>query len=42
MPRVDDQRLISGIIFVIRHVLRWRDAPGDYGPHRTIYNRFIR
>jgi putative transposase len=23
-------------------ILRWRDAPGDYGPHKTIYNRFIR
>jgi putative transposase len=22
--------------------LRWRDAPRDYGPHKTIYNRFIR
>ncbi len=21
---------------------RWRDAPKDYGPHKTIYNRFIR
>ena len=42
MPRVDDQRVISGIIFVIRNGLRWRDAPKEYGPHKTIYNRFIR
>ena len=42
MPRVDDRRVISGIIFVIRNGLRWRDAPRDYGPHKTIYNRFIR
>ena len=30
--------------FSQRHVnrLRWRDAPKDYGPHKTIYNRFIR
>ena len=34
--------MISGIIFVIRNGLRWRDAPKDYGPHMTIYNRFIR
>jgi putative transposase len=27
---------------VIRNGLRWRDAPKDYGPHKTIYNRFIR
>ena len=34
--------MVSGIIFVIRNGLRWRDAPKDYGPHKTIYNRFIR
>lgn len=34
--------MISGIIFVIRNGLRWRDAPKDYSPHKTIYNRFIR
>ena len=42
VPRVDDRRVISGIIFVIRNGLRWRDVPKDYGPHKTIYNRFIR
>ena len=42
VPRVDDRRVISGIIFVIRNGLRWRDAPRDYGPHKTIYNRFVR
>ena len=42
VPRVDDRRVISGIIFVIRNWRRWRDAPTDYGPHKTIYNRFIR
>ncbi len=42
VPRVDDRRIISGIIFVIRNGLRWRDAPADYGPSKTIYNRFIR
>jgi transposase len=42
VTRVDDRRVISGIIFVIRTALRWRDAPRDYGPHKTIYNSFIR
>ena len=42
VPRVDDRRVVSGIIFVIRNGLRWRDAPTDYGPHKTLYNRFIR
>ena len=40
VPRVDDRRVISGIVFVIRNGLRWRDAPRGYGPHKTIYNRF--
>ena len=42
VPRVDDRRVVSGIIFVIKNGLRWRDAPKEYGPHKTIYNRFIR
>ena len=42
MPRVDDRKVVSGIIFVIRNGLRWRDAPREYGPHKTLYNRFIR
>jgi transposase len=42
MPRVDDRRVISGIVYVIRNGLMWRDAPVSYGPHKTIYNRFIR
>ena len=41
-PYLNDRRVISGIIFVIRNGLRWRDAPKDYGPHKTIYNRFVR
>lgn len=40
--RVNDRRIVSGIIFVIRNGLRWRDAPAGYGPRKTIYNRFIR
>lgn len=42
VPHVDERKVISGIIFVIRNGLRWRHAPADYGPHKTIYNRFVR
>ena len=42
VPRVDDQRVVSGIIHVIRNGLRWRDAPAEYGPHKTLRNRFVR
>ena len=42
VPRVDDRRVISGIIYVLKHGLQWKDAPRDYGPHKTLYNRFRR
>ena len=42
VPRVDDRRVISGIIHVLRCGLMWRDAPACYGPHKTLYNRFVR
>jgi transposase len=42
IARVDDRLIVSGIIYVIRNGLRWRDAPREYGPHKTIYNRFVR
>lgn len=41
-PRVDDRRVLSGIVFVNRNGLRWRDAPREYGPHKTLYNRWKR
>ena len=40
--RVDDRRVLSGIVFIIRNGLRWRDAPAEYGPPKTLYNRWKR
>lgn len=42
VPRVDDRKVLSGIIFVLKNGWRWRDAPSVYGPHKTLYNRVIR
>ena len=42
VARVDDRRVISGIIYVIKHGLQWKDTPREYGPHKTLYNRFVR
>ena len=42
LPRVNDRRVISGIIDVIHNGLQWKDAPPSYGPHKTLYNRFVR
>ena len=40
--RVDDRRVISGIMHVLKTGCRWCDLPPEYGPHTTIYNRFVR
>jgi len=41
-PRVDDRRIISGILHVLKIGCRWRDVPSAYGPPTTIYNRYHR
>ena len=41
--RVDDRRVISGIVHVLKSGCRWADTPIDvYGPRKTLYNRFVR
>lgn len=40
--RVDDRRVISSILHVLKVGCRWCDCPADYGPSTTIYNRFNR
>ena len=41
--RVDDRRVISGIVHVLKSGGRWADAPREvYGPRKTLYNRFVR
>ena len=42
VARVDDRRVISGIIHVLKCGGRWVDAPAVYGPRKTLYNRFVR
>lgn len=40
--RVDDRRVISGIVHVLKSGCRWQDCPAAYGPATTVYNRFRR
>src|SRR6266568_5692752 len=40
--RVDDRRVVSGIVHMLHSGARWRDCPEAYGPYTTIYNRFNR
>ena len=40
--RVDDRRIVSGIVYMLRSGARWRDCPAAYGPYTTVYNRFNR
>jgi len=39
--RVEDRRVISGIVHVLKSGSRWCDCPEAYGPP-TVYNRFVR
>lgn len=41
-PRFDDHRVVSGIIFINRNGWRLRYEPNEYGPHKTLYNRWKR
>jgi transposase len=40
--RVDDRRVLSGIVHVLKAGCRWQDCPAIYGPSTTVYNRFNR
>ncbi|KPN64836.1 transposase [Aliiroseovarius crassostreae] len=42
VPRVDDRRVLSVIIFCIQRGYRWSDVPPEYGPAKTLYNRWKR
>jgi transposase len=41
-PQVDDRRVISGILHMLKSGGRWRDVPPEYGPAKTIYTRYTR
>jgi len=40
--RVDDRRVISGILHVLATGIAWSKAPECYGPRKTLYNRYKR
>ena len=42
LQRIEYGRVVSGIVYVIRNGLQWEDAPRGYGPHKTLYNHFVR
>ncbi len=42
VPRVDDRKVLSGIVHAIKRGLRWSDCPPEYGPAKAIYNRYAR
>ncbi len=42
MKRVDDRRVLSGIVHALRCGGRWADCADFYGPKKTLYNRFVR
>ena len=40
--RVDDRRVLSGIVHALKCGGRWADCADVYGPKKTLYNRFVR
>ena len=42
VPRVNDRRVLNGILWVLRSGAPWRDLPINFGPYTTCYNRFVR
>ena len=42
VPRVNDRRVLNGILWRFRTGSPWRDIPERYGPSTTCYNRFVR
>src|SRR5439155_58984 len=42
VPRVNDRRVLNGILWLLRSGAPWRDLPDNFGPYTTCYNRFVR
>ena len=42
VPRVDDRRVLNGILWRFRTGSPWAEIPDRYGPSTTGYNRFVR
>ena len=40
--RIDDRRVIAGIVHMLKCGGRWADCPAEYGPATTVYNRWNR
>ncbi|WP_155804603.1 IS5 family transposase, partial [Magnetospirillum fulvum] len=42
VPRVDDRKVLNGILWRFRTGSPWAEIPERYGPATTCYNRFVR
>lgn len=42
VPRVNDRKVLNGILWRFRTGAPWADIPQRYGPYTTCYNRFVR
>ncbi|WP_437035548.1 IS5 family transposase [Streptomyces sp. enrichment culture] len=41
-PRVEDRRVVNGMVYKIRTGISWHDLPERQGPWQTVYTRFRR
>jgi transposase len=42
VPRVDDRRVLNGILWRFRSGAPWAEIPERYGASTTCYSRFVR
>jgi transposase len=41
-PALDDRKFIEAVLWWRRTGVPWRDLPSDFGPWKTVFNRFER
>ena len=40
--RCNDHKVLNGIFYILQTGAPCRDLPERYGPHKTVYNRYVR
>lgn len=41
-PQKDDQRILNGMLWIVRIGTQWRELPETYDPWQSVYARFAK